>query len=285
MEGGRRLACAAGLGRYKADKTGHRGVAKGARVARLSPSSSAEAESEGEETLSGPLRPKTGLTLLIPDPSLDLAAVIHAMRGRGLRPVVSPLVENVFQIVANWRPRATIIQAGVPEWQELLRFLAHRDIPTVVLGDPYQLRRAEEIGAVSVGVLEPAEPREIADAAELVIGPLGVSGLPDTIDLGIVYIDVRARRVRIDGNEVDLPPKEFDILVQLSLKPGEPVSSAELIRKLWPATATITPDDLHCRISRLRALIGDRERPEPLVSNRRGFGYLLTVPVPVSKVD
>jgi len=65
---------------------------------------------------------------------------------------VAPLTENVFQIVANWRPRATIVQAGVPEWPELLRFLSQREIPTVVIGDPQQLRRAEELGAVSIGI-------------------------------------------------------------------------------------------------------------------------------------
>jgi len=121
-------------------------------MARRGPPSSTKAKSEGEGTLATPLRPKTGLTLLVPDSSLDLAAVVLALRGRGLRPVVAPLTENVFQIVANWRPRATIVQAGVPEWPELLRFLSQREIPTVVIGDPQQLRRAEELGAVSIGM-------------------------------------------------------------------------------------------------------------------------------------
>jgi DNA-binding response OmpR family regulator len=245
-------------------------------VTRLGPSQT-EVRSEGELPLSDGVRPKTGLTLLIPGSGMDLSAVVVALRGKGLRPVVAPLAENVFQIVANWRPRATIVQAGVSEWQELLRFLAKRDIPTVVIGNPKQLRRSEELGAVSVGILSPAEPAEIADAAELIIGPQSVTGLPETIDLGNVYIDLRARRVRIDGEEVQLPPKEFDILVQLALQPGEPVPSPELIRKQWPATANTTADDVHCRISRLRGFIGDRGRAEPLVSNRRGFGYVLNV--------
>jgi two-component system OmpR family response regulator len=245
-------------------------------VARLAPSQT-EGWSEGERPLSSGVRPKTGLTLLVPDSAMDLSAVVLALRGKGLRPVVAPLAENVFQIVANWRPRATLVQAGISEWRELLRFLGERDIPTVVIGNPKQLRRSEELGALSVGILSPAEPAEIADAAELVIGPLNSTGLPDTIDLGNVYIDVRARRVRIEDDEVRLPPKEFDILVQLALQPGEPLSSPELIRKLWPATTMTTADDIHCRISRLRGFIGDRGRAEPLVSNRRGFGYVLNV--------
>jgi two-component system KDP operon response regulator KdpE len=197
--------------------------------------------------------------------------------------VVAPLAENVFHIIANWTPRATIVQAGVPQWQELVRFLAQRRIPTVVIGDPQQLRRAHELGGISVGIVAPAQPMEIADAAEILIGPLTSTGRPEKIDLGVISIDVAARRIRIDGEEVQLPPKEFDILVQLALRPGEPVSSPELIRKLWPATTTTTAEDVHCRVSRLRGYIGDRERSVPLVSNRRGFGYVLNVPV--GKVD
>jgi two-component system KDP operon response regulator KdpE len=245
-------------------------------VAPLGPSQT-EGRSEGERPLSCGVRPKTGLTLLVPDSTLDLSAVVLALRGKGLRPVVAPLSENVFHIIANWRPRATIVQGGVPQWQDVLRFLGEREIPTVVIGSPQQLRRAEELGAVSVGIVSPAEPAEVADAAELIIGPLSSTGVPDSIDLGHVYIDVRARRVLIEGEEVRLPPKEFHILVQLAMQPGEPVSSPELIRKLWPATATTTADDLHCRVSRLRGFIGDRKRAEPLVSNRRGFGYVLNI--------
>ncbi len=251
-------------------------------MAVRSPPSSGVDGSKGVGALP-PLRPKTGLTLLVPDSSLDLTTVVLALRGRGLRPVVAPLAENVFHIIANWSPRATVVQAGVPQWQELVRFLAQRRIPTVVIGDPQQLRRAHELGGISVGIVAPAQPMEIADAAEILIGPLTTTGRPEKIDLGVVSIDVAARRIRIDGGEVQLPPKEFDILVQLALRPGEPVSSAELIRKLWPATTTTTADDVHCRVSRLRGYIGDRERSVPLVSNRRGFGYVLNVPI--GKVD
>lgn len=251
-------------------------------TARRNSPSLIEERSEGQGIFPAPPRPHTGLTLVVPDPSLDLAAVVLALRARGLRPVVAPLAENVFQIISNWSPRVTIVQAGVPQWQELLRFLSQRRIPTVVLGDPQQLHRAHELGGISVGIVGPAEPMEIADAAEILIGP-SATGRPEKIDLGIVFIDVGAGLIRIEGEEVRLPPKEFDIFVQLALRPGEPVSSRELIRKLWPATTTTTAEDVHCRVSRLRAYIGDRQRSVPLVSNRRGFGYVLNIPV--GKVD
>jgi hypothetical protein len=81
-------------------------------VARIGPSQT-EGRSEGELPLSSGVRPKAGLTLLVPDSAMDLSAVVLALRGKGLRPLVAPLAENVFQIIANWRPRATIHARGL----------------------------------------------------------------------------------------------------------------------------------------------------------------------------
>lgn len=244
-------------------------------MAAQGPTATGATDREGRSATA--LRSRTGLTLLVPDQSMDLSAVVLALRSRGLRPVVSPLAKNVFQIIANWSPRATIVQAGVQQWDELVRFLSQRHIPTVVIGNPHQVHRVRQLGGISVGIVTPAEPMEIADAAEMLIGPSG-SGRPDKIDLGSIYIDVAARMIWIDNERIQLPPKEFDILVQLALRPGEPVSSPELIRTLWPATATTTAEDVHCRVSRLRGYIGDRQRAVPLVGNRRGFGYVLNIP-------
>jgi DNA-binding response OmpR family regulator len=72
---------------------------------------------------------------------------------------------------------------------------------------------------------------------------------------------------------VELPPKEFEILMELALDAGAPLTSLELIKKLWPASTAMTVDDLH---SILKASIVDwRPGPQPLVGNRCGFGYVL----------
>jgi DNA-binding winged helix-turn-helix (wHTH) protein len=48
---------------------------------------------------------------------------------------------------------------------------------------------------------------------------------------------------------------------------------------VWPGSHSATVDDLHTRIWRLRRMIGDHRRTRPLITSRRGFGYVLNIAV------
>jgi DNA-binding winged helix-turn-helix (wHTH) protein len=218
--------------------------------------------------------PRIGTTLLIVDDTVDRSAVVAALKSRGLRPVLLPLGGNAGEVVSNWHPEAVILRAGRPDWTPLLEFLGQRGIPCVLLGTPGELRSARRLHPSCLQLLIPAEADEIAEGAQLLIGG-PASRLPDVIDLGILKIDRRTRTVTVEGELKVLPPKEFEILVQLALQPGAPLDSAELLGRVWPGSRSATVDDLHTRIWRLRRILGDHQRTQPLIVNRRGFGYLL----------
>jgi DNA-binding response OmpR family regulator len=212
---------------------------------------------------------------LILDESIDRSAVVLALRNRGLRPVLLPLAEDAREVVSRWHPEAVVLRAGRPEWTPLLEFLGQQGIPCVLLGTPGELRSAKRLHQSCLQLLMPAEPDEIAEGVQLVIGTPASGRLPEVIDLGILRIDLRARKVTVEGELKVLPPKEFEILVQLALQPGAPLESAELLSRVWPESRSATVDDLHTRIWRLRRILGDHQRSQPLIVNRRGFGYLL----------
>jgi DNA-binding response OmpR family regulator len=225
-------------------------------------------------------QPRIGTTLLILDESFDMSAVVLALKARGLRPVMMPLAEDATELVSRWQPQAVILQAGLADWLALLSFLGHRGIPCVLMGTPEQLRKAERVSSNCLHLLLPVEPDEIAEGARLVIGPPSSGGLPAVIDLGTVKIDLRARTVVVEGEPEVLPPKEFEILVQLALQPGAPLDSTGLLGRVWRGSPSATVDDVHTRVWRLRRMIGDHRRSRPLIVNRRGFGYVLNIAKP-----
>ncbi|MGH2811924.1 MAG: winged helix-turn-helix domain-containing protein [Actinomycetota bacterium] len=51
------------------------------------------------------------------------------------------------------------------------------------------------------------------------------------------------------------------MLVELALRPGQPVQSTELLRRLWPEASYATADDVHSHVFRLRQAVGDHHRP------------------------
>ena len=225
-------------------------------------------------------QPTIGTTLLLLDESMDMRRVVRELKARGMRPVMIPAARGAVELVSRWEPEAVILQAGGSGWLGLLRFLDRRGIPCVLLGATGQLRRAGGRSSSCVQLLLPVEPDEVAQAARLVMGPVSAGGLPEVIDLGVMKIDLPARTVEVEGDRTVLPPKEFEILMQLALHPGTPLDASELLIRVWPGSESATVEDLHVRIWRLRRMIGDHRRSRRLIVNRRGYGYLLDTAEP-----
>ena len=110
-----------------------------------------------------------------------------------------------------------------------------------------------------------------ADPGDLLAGS-------EVLDAGPVRVDLLRRIAVVEGREVELPPKEFAVLAELVRRPGRPVPAAELARLAWPEGDGATADDVRRAVYRLRRLIGDHDREPALIRNRRGHGYLLSVP-------
>jgi len=92
-------------------------------------------------------------------------------------------------------------------------------------------------------------------------------------DLGALSIDRRARRVFVDGTEVRLSPKEFDLLSTLAEDPGAVVRRDDIIARVWDEHWWGPTKTLDVHVASLRKKLG---RPE-LITGVRGVGYRLEV--------
>ena len=92
--------------------------------------------------------------------------------------------------------------------------------------------------------------------------------------VGDLEMDLIGREVRRKGQEIDLQPREFQLLEFLMRHAGQSVTRTMLLEKVWeyhfdPQTNVI---DVH--ISRLRSKI-DRGFDRPMLQTVRGAGYRL----------
>ena len=92
--------------------------------------------------------------------------------------------------------------------------------------------------------------------------------------VGDLEMDLIARRVHRAGQEIDLQPREFQLLEFLMRHAGQAVTRTMLLEKVWeyhfdPQTNVI---DVH--ISRLRSKI-DKGFEHPMLETIRGAGYRL----------
>ncbi len=99
---------------------------------------------------------------------------------------------------------------------------------------------------------------------------------PLAIDCGDLHIDLVQRRVRYQGEFVDLTPQEFSLLYVLTQAEGEPLSRIDLLRRAWP-DAIDNPRTVDTHVLSLRKKIEPDPRHPDLIQTVRNVGYRICV--------
>lgn len=82
------------------------------------------------------------------------------------------------------------------------------------------------------------------------------------------------RRLERDGIAIPIGGRAFDLLVLLASRPGEVISKAELLGKLWQGRVA-EESSLRFHVTTLRKVLGDKQ----LIANIAGHGYCFVAPV------
>ena len=101
--------------------------------------------------------------------------------------------------------------------------------------------------------------------------------ITSTVEAGPVRMDVERHVVTVDGQQVAMPLKEFDLLELLLRNAGRVLTRGQLIDRVWGADYVGDTKTLDVHVKRLRAKIEpDPANPKYLVTVR-GLGYKFEV--------
>ncbi|MGH3384308.1 MAG: winged helix-turn-helix domain-containing protein [Nocardioidaceae bacterium] len=87
-----------------------------------------------------------------------------------------------------------------------------------------------------------------------------------------VEIDAEARTARLDGVELQLTAKEFDLLHMLVRNAGRVVSRDELMHEVWDTTFWTSTKTIDVHVGWLRRKLGDRAEAPRYITTVRGQG-------------
>ena len=93
----------------------------------------------------------------------------------------------------------------------------------------------------------------------------------DEVVAGAVRIDLRAHRVTVRGEEVQLTGKEFDLLTVLARDAGAVVDRERILREVWHTTWYGSSKTVDVHVAALRRKLGDPR----LIETVRGIGLRL----------
>ena len=95
---------------------------------------------------------------------------------------------------------------------------------------------------------------------------------PGVVRIGDVEIDLERRRVTKAGGLVHLTPTEFALLRQFAVSPGELLTHATLLRRVWGPGYETQTEYTRVYVGRLRAKL-ERAGDEPLFITEPRSGY------------
>jgi two-component system response regulator RegX3 len=98
---------------------------------------------------------------------------------------------------------------------------------------------------------------------------LGATG--DALRIGGLEVDERSRRATLDGRELELTPKEFELLATLARDPGAAVTRQRLLAEVWQTNWYGSSKTIDVHVAALRKKLGDPGWIETV----RGVGFRL----------
>ncbi len=101
---------------------------------------------------------------------------------------------------------------------------------------------------------------------------------PDAVEVatvaGPLHVDLGARRCTVNGEEVELRAREFDLLAVLALDAGRVVSRRRLMAEVWDQHFDSATKTLDMHVSALRRKVDQPHGPS-LITTIRSVGYRL----------
>lgn len=155
------------------------------------------------------------------------------------------------------------------------RLRERSDVPIIVVtarGEEADRVVGLELGADDY-VVKPFGLRELIARIRAVTRRSRGRAADAPVRIGPLEIDGRARQARVSDVEIELTPKEFDLLAALARDPGAVVSRHRLLEDVWQTTWFGSTKTIDVHVAALRRKLGDPS----LIETVRGIGFRLRI--------
>ncbi|MEV7554657.1 response regulator transcription factor [Amycolatopsis sp. NPDC089917] len=228
---------------------------------------------EAQATLAGGREAAGGLVLVVDDDPRVRTVVTWQLEAEGFRVTEAADGRRALETIERERLDLVILDLALPGvgGLDVLRSLRggeHATLPVIVLSG--RSGETDRIVGLDLGaddyLVKPFSPGELAARVRSVLRRAAPAPVVTATGL---RIDHGAREVFLDGQELTMTAKEFDLLAFLAAHPRQVFTRAQLLERVWASAAewqgeaTVTE-----HVHRLRQKIG----PGP-VRTVRGVGY------------
>ncbi|HEY9558935.1 MAG TPA: response regulator transcription factor [Acidimicrobiales bacterium] len=179
-------------------------------------------------------------------------------------------------------PDVVVLDLGLPDIDglELLKMIrAVSKVPVIVAtarDDDHEVVRTLDIGADDY-VVKPFSVEQLEARIRAVLRRAGTV-VDEPVRVGELSIDVASRTAVLAGEELELAPKEFDLLAYLAEREGQVISKRELLGEIWHQPYGGSEKSIDVHLSWLRSKLGETASEPRYLRSVRGVGVKLVEP-------
>ena len=170
-----------------------------------------------------------------------------------------------------------IMMPKMDGWELCQELKATFDLPVLMLtakGETSQKLKGFQLGTDDY-LVKPFEPLEMVARVKALLKRYRIES-SQTIQIGELAMDRKMHQIRVDGESLTLPLKEFELLFKLASYPGRTFSREQLIEDIWGYDFHGNDRTLDVHINRLRERFPE-EKHSFKITTIRGLGYRLEV--------
>ncbi len=145
-------------------------------------------------------------------------------------------------------------------WEVCKEIRSLSDIPIIMLTAKSEER--DELTGFELGVDEyiskPFSPKILVARVDAILRRSNLIGNDDVISVGGVEIDKAAHIVKVDGRELDLSFKEFELLTYFAENKGIALSREKILNNVWNYDYFGDARTIDTHVKKLRAKMGEK---------------------------
>jgi two-component system, OmpR family, copper resistance phosphate regulon response regulator CusR len=227
----------------------------------------------------------SGRILVVEDDRRMADNLVSGLTGNGYDVILARTGEEAFFLVHSTHPDLVLLDLTLPQrgGLEILAQIRSQQLPPRVLILTSHNSIEDRVTGLNAGADDylgkPFSFPELLARVASLLRRLPAPPRSASLYIADVHIDTKAHIVSRSGTQIELTPREYDLLLYLLEHRNQAVSREMLAKDVWHETSRFTPIDnvIDVQMTRLRRKIDD-PFPVKLLHTLRGVGFILREP-------
>ncbi|MFC4591319.1 response regulator transcription factor [Sphaerisporangium corydalis] len=223
--------------------------------------------------------------LVVEDDPVIGSELVEALAGNGYQVTLSRTGGDALDKVRDGAPDLVLLDLGLPDVDgvAVCRRLRVALPSTLIVVLTARTQEFEVVVALDAGADDYlTKPFRLTELLARLRAHLRRQATPQgerTLSVGLLRLDLPARRAYVGDAELILRPKEFDLLAALASRAGEVVTREQLMDDVWDANWFGPTKTLDVHVFALRRKLSEHGEDPQRITTLRGRGYRYEIDV------